>query len=127
MQPERRFNPRRGVNRLCRRGTAWTRAQKEKIMHHKAAMLILFLATFLQASDPNEQDKKDIKEPDKTDVAQQMRDLNSKASPPTNFRVGHVTPRAFDAKAITKTKDGFEIQLPSKAPVPTPTIYKGKI
>ncbi|MCE9565451.1 MAG: PQQ-binding-like beta-propeller repeat protein [Planctomycetes bacterium] len=48
-------------------------------------------------------------------------------SPPTKFRAGHVTPRKLDAKAIAKTDVGFTVQLPSKAPIPTPTVHKGKV
>src|SRR5438094_3287910 len=66
--------------------------------------------------------------PDK-DITAEAKDWNSAkfASPPTKFREGHVTPRKFDAKAIAKTPAGFTIQLPSGAPVPTPTVYRGKV
>ena len=49
------------------------------------------------------------------------------AAPPTQFRPGHVTPRKLDAEALTRTAGGFTVQLPSKAPVPTPSVYKGKL
>lgn len=49
------------------------------------------------------------------------------ASPPTKFRPGHANPRKLDEKAIKQTAAGFEIKLPSGAPIPTPTVYKGKI
>jgi outer membrane protein assembly factor BamB len=49
------------------------------------------------------------------------------AAPPTEFRAGHVTPRKLDAKAVQKTALGFTVQLPSKAPVPTPTVYDGRV
>ncbi|HWY87277.1 MAG TPA: PQQ-binding-like beta-propeller repeat protein, partial [Gemmataceae bacterium] len=69
------------------------------------------------------------KEPEKTDITAEVRRLNADASrmPPKEFRKGHVTPRPFDAASIKKTELGFEIQLPSKAPVPTPTVYEGKV
>lgn len=47
--------------------------------------------------------------------------------PPSKFRQGHVKPRKLDAKAIKKTENGFSIQLPSGAPIPTPSIYKDKV
>src|SRR5436190_7804695 len=66
--------------------------------------------------------------PDK-DITAEAKDWNSAkfASPPTKFRAGHVTPRKLDAKAVAKTPVGFTIQLPSGAPVPTPTVYRGKV
>ena len=71
----------------------------------------------------------DKKVPEKTDITAEVRRLNADGSqmPPQEFRKGHVTPRPFDAASIKKTELGFEIQLPSKAPVPTPTVYKGKV
>lgn len=63
------------------------------------------------------------------DVLALVQDWNSDkfASPPSSFRPGHVTPRELEDKATTKTKDGFVIQLPSGAPVPTPSVHKGKL
>src|SRR5579883_1899905 len=48
-------------------------------------------------------------------------------APPTKFRQGHANPRKLDAKAIQKLADGFTVQLPSKAPIPTPTVYRDKV
>ncbi len=75
------------------------------------------------------QDAKDKKEPDKTDITADVREMNSNkfAAPPTSFREGHVKARQLDARAITKTDTGFAIKLPSGAPIPTPTVYKGKL
>lgn len=72
---------------------------------------------------------KDKKEPEKTDITDLVREMNSAkfASPPTEFRAGHVNPKMLDAKAVKKTDVGFTIQLPSGAPIPTPTVYKGKL
>src|SRR5437868_120179 len=87
--------------------------------------------TFVPA-DSGEKAKKEpakIIEPEKSDITTQIRAMNSKEfqAPPSQFRAGHATPRNLEAKAITKTETGFSIQLPSNAPVPTPTVYKGKI
>lgn len=46
--------------------------------------------------------------------------------PPTEFRKGHVTQSAIQAN-VTKTADGFVVQLPSSNGVPTPTIHDGKL
>jgi outer membrane protein assembly factor BamB len=69
------------------------------------------------------------KETEKTDITAHVKEMNSSkfAPPPTNFRTGHVTPRKLDAKAIRLEEKGFTITLPSGAPIPTPTVYKGKL
>jgi outer membrane protein assembly factor BamB len=69
------------------------------------------------------------KEPESIDVTAKVREMNSDkfAAPPTEFRKGHVTARELEASAITKIDKGFAVQLPSKAPVPTPTVYRGKV
>lgn len=63
------------------------------------------------------------------DITAEVKEWNSAkfASPANTFRAGHVTPRKLDAKAITNSPTGFTIQLPSKAPIPTPTVYGGKV
>lgn len=63
------------------------------------------------------------------DVLEQMLEMNSAkfAAPPTKYRAGHVTARKLDAKAISKTQSGFEIKLPSGAPIATPAIHDGKL
>lgn len=63
------------------------------------------------------------------DITTDVKDWNSGkfAAPPTQFKQGHVKPRTLDAKAHQKLADGFSVQLPSKAPIPTPTVYKGKV
>ena len=45
------------------------------------------------------------------------------AAPPHDFRSGHVTKAKLDASAVQRSKGGFEVQLPSGAPVTTPTVY----
>jgi outer membrane protein assembly factor BamB len=49
------------------------------------------------------------------------------AAPRTEFRQGHVKPRRLDAKALTKAEAGFTIKLPSGTPIPTPSVYRGKV
>jgi outer membrane protein assembly factor BamB len=64
-----------------------------------------------------------------TDMLATVKEWNSDkfTAPPTSFRHGHVTPRPLGEKAVTQTKGGFVVQLPSGAPIPTPSIYKGKV
>ncbi len=82
----------------------------------------------LGAQDVKDKDK-DKKEPEKADITAKVREINSDkyVAPPTQFRAGHVNAKALDAKAIKKTDAGFTIQLPSGAPIPTPTVYKNKL
>jgi hypothetical protein len=63
------------------------------------------------------------------DILAMVKEWNSDkfASPPTKFREGKVVSRKLDEKATTQTKGGFVIQLPSSAPIPTPSIYKGNL
>jgi outer membrane protein assembly factor BamB len=49
------------------------------------------------------------------------------ANPPTQFRQGHATPRQLDPRAFQKSGAGYVIQLPSKAPINTPTVAGGKV
>src|SRR5947207_1460670 len=81
------------------------------------------------SKDAKDKGKKVEPKEEKTDITDKVREMNSAkfASPPTTFNPGHVKAKQLDAKAITKTKSGFEIKLPSGAPIPTPTVYKGKL
>jgi Ca-activated chloride channel family protein len=83
---------------------------------------------FLPSLDAQNAKDKDKKE-EKADITAQVRDMNSDkyAKPPTQFREGHVNAKKLDAKSLKKTDTGFIIQLPSNAPVPTPTVYKDKL
>jgi outer membrane protein assembly factor BamB len=49
------------------------------------------------------------------------------APPPRQFRSGHVTPRQLDPSAIRRTEGGFRAQLPSRAPIVTPTVHAGLV
>jgi outer membrane protein assembly factor BamB len=63
------------------------------------------------------------------DITDEVRKYNSDkyASPPTEFRQGHVTPRQLPASALKRNKTGYVVQLPSGAPVLTPAVYNGKV
>jgi outer membrane protein assembly factor BamB len=92
-----------------------------------------FLA--LSGEEPKSSDTKSkpdgssAKTQDPVDIVATVKEWNSDkfTSPPTKFREGKVTPRQLDEKAIASTKEGFTIKLPSGAPIPTPTVYKGKL
>lgn len=78
-----------------------------------------------QEAKDKDKDKKD----ESTDITAQVREMNTEkfAAPPSKFNPGHVKAKQLDAKAIKKTDNGFTIKLPSGAPIPTPTVYKGKL
>ena len=46
--------------------------------------------------------------------------------PPADFEPGTVSPLEFDAR-VRSTKVGFTIQMPSGSPIPTPTLYRGRL
>jgi outer membrane protein assembly factor BamB len=82
------------------------------------------------AVKPAKPDKKDAAQAEAaTDLLTTAKEWNSAkfASPPTTFRKGHVKPRALPARAVAATKNGFVVSLPSKAPIPTPSVYQGKV
>src|SRR5262245_60669577 len=98
-----------------------------------AALYVVVIAGFVAAGadgPPTAPAPRAVPEvpPDK-DITAEVKEWNSDkfASPPSKFRQGHVTARKFDEKAIAKTPVGFTVQLPSGAPIPTPTIYRGKV
>ncbi len=91
-----------------------------------AIVLGVFWVQGLLHAAPSEEATAETK---KVDVLAEVRKMNGPeyASPPTKFRAGHVTARKLDPEAIRKTDGGYTIQLPSKAPVPTPAVYDGKV
>src|SRR5262245_51123617 len=94
------------------------------------AMLFGCIALWSPLGAQDKENGNDKAKPDeKTDITAQVRELNSDKymSPPTKCRPGHANPRQLDAKAIKQTDTGFEVKFPSGAPIPTPTIYKGKM
>jgi outer membrane protein assembly factor BamB len=78
---------------------------------------------------PPKPDDKAAKAEAAADILATVKEWNSDkfAAPPTQFREGKATLRQVDEKATTPTKGGFVIQLPSGAPVPTPTVCNGKL
>ena len=80
-------------------------------------------------AEPAKSKDKPAKAAEKVDVLKDVRLWNSDKffAPPTQFRKGNVTPRKLDAKALQKVGNGFTVSLPSKAPIPTPTVYQGNL
>ncbi len=62
------------------------------------------------------------------DALHEVQALNSSRfpMPSANFEPGTVSPLGFDAQ-VRRTKEGFSIQMPSGSPIPTPTIYRGRL
>ncbi len=46
---------------------------------------------------------------------------------PSEFEAGHVSPREEDLPTVTKTDDGFVIEMPSGTPIATPTVDHGRL
>lgn len=93
------------------------------------ALAVLAAGLFaLHGEEPKPTDKP-AKADAPTDILSTVKEWNSDkfASPPTEFRQGKVTARKLDNKATTATRDGFVIQLPSGAPIPTPSVYQNKL
>src|SRR5262245_22107660 len=63
------------------------------------------------------------------DILQKARDWQDAPNPkpPTEFRAGHVTPRKLGKDALQAKPGGFEITLPSGAPLTTPTVYDAPV
>jgi outer membrane protein assembly factor BamB len=93
------------------------------------AMLTMHAAEPQEETPPVNAASTDKGDAQPVDVTAEVRKYNSDefASPPTEFRTGKAMPRELDDKAITPGKAGFIVQLPSGAPVPTPTVYEGKV
>jgi hypothetical protein len=91
--------------------------------------LLCGLAMLPHLAAQDQEKGKDKKEPEKEDITAKVREMNSDkyAAQLGNSRRATSRKKELDAKAITKTDMGFVIQMPSAAPIPMPTVYKGKI
>ncbi|MGE3802077.1 MAG: PQQ-binding-like beta-propeller repeat protein [Candidatus Kapaibacterium sp.] len=87
------------------------------------AALTTILSTPLSAQSPGDIDSSSV---DVTEKVIAMNNEHSKAIP-TTWNEGEVSELKLSTKAVKKRANGFEIALPSNAPVPTPTIYDGKL
>jgi outer membrane protein assembly factor BamB len=94
-----------------------------------AGLLALSGAEPKTADKPASPDDKVAKAEAPTDILATVKEWNSDkfTPPPKEFRQGNATAKPLDEKATTETKAGFVIQLPSGAPIPTPSVYKGKL
>ncbi|MBW3539974.1 MAG: PQQ-like beta-propeller repeat protein, partial [Planctomycetes bacterium] len=61
------------------------------------------------------------------DVLAAVRKMNSHPLPDGKFEAGHVSSRRPEGVKPTRTATGFTIRLPSGTPVPTPTVYRGRL
>ena len=102
---------------------------KQNMMRVALSLVVASAAVAGLWSDEPAKPKEPAKPAEKTDMLAEAQSWNSDKfmPPPTQFRTGNVTPRVLDAKAVKTLEKGFEISLPSGAPVPTPTVYKGKL
>lgn len=82
-----------------------------------------------EGKQDSEVKKVDVEKNKDVDVTKKFKEFNSTryTGPPTKFRPGHVTVRTLKKDAFKKNDNGFVVQLPSKAPIPTPTFYKGNL
>lgn len=98
-----------------------------------ALVLVLSgVVSFAQTDEPGKETKEEVKQEIKAepeDITEQVKEYNSDKyiSPPTSFRKGHVTEKKLDPKAIKKTENGYTVQLPSQAPIATPSVYEGTV
>lgn len=56
------------------------------------------------------------------DLLAEARQVNADHAPPETMRPGHVTRKLGRSAETTATPTGFSVQLPSRAPVPTPVV-----
>jgi outer membrane protein assembly factor BamB len=98
-----------------------------------SAVLVVLAGLVAWAEEPVKPKEKessaDKKKPADVDITKEVAAWSTDKflAPPTQFRQGHVTERKLDANAIKKGANGFTISLPSNAPIPTPTVYQGKL
>lgn len=59
--------------------------------------------------------------------ARTMNDATRFASPPTEFRTGHVSPLSLAEGSITRSDGRFEVRFPSGAPITTPAVHRGRV
>ena len=90
---------------------------------YAAAVLSSFLLSTAHAQSPF------TPAPLGEDILQKARDWQAAPNPkpPTEFRAGHVTPRKLGKDSLQAKPGGFEVALPSGAPLTTPTVYDGKV
>jgi outer membrane protein assembly factor BamB len=61
------------------------------------------------------------------DITEQVRQLNKNASWPKGFRSGSIELIRNHPAQVQRDKNGFVIKLPSNSPIPTPTVYNGRL
>ena len=91
-----------------------------------AGILLAGIAVTLPAQTPKGEDSNSVDIVDITEKVVAMNREHSK-SLPTTWQTGSVEEMQLDANEEAAIGDGFQIELPSGAPIPTPTIYNGKL
>jgi outer membrane protein assembly factor BamB len=63
------------------------------------------------------------------DITAKMREINSPRypAPPSQFRVGQAKAMAENRVQLRRQAQGFTLEFPARAPIPTPTVYEGKL
>ena len=63
------------------------------------------------------------------DITAKVREINSPRypAPPSQFRVGHAKAMAENRVQLRRQAQGFTLEFPAHAPIPTPTVYEGKL
>ncbi|MFO0750655.1 MAG: PQQ-binding-like beta-propeller repeat protein [Myxococcota bacterium] len=98
-------------------------------MSRRTPLAALALAALAGLAGSSEPARAAEAPPAKEDILAQAKAWNAKPNPPppTTFRDGNVTPRQLPPTALSSKAAGFELSLPSGAPVTTPTVYAGKV
>ena len=89
---------------------------------------LVFLGILTTTPHPQTISSEKEKLPDSTDILPEVLKINGDArfAPPLTFRQGIVSPATYD-NYLTKTEDGFIVQLPAVNNVPTPVWHDGSI
>lgn len=93
--------------------TSWTR------------MLCAFLAIAGASVPGRVPAASDVPAPE--DALADAQKMNSSAygKPPTKFRTGTASAQPLPAKHVARSAKGFEVKLPSGAPIPSPAVHEG--
>lgn len=83
-----------------------------------------------QLVEQKQEKEAESKTPEPVDITKKVVSNNDRskfAGPPVKFRKGHVNPIEGELPKAVSKDGGFEIQLPSGAPIPTVTFYNGRL
>ena len=90
-------------------------------------MVIGILAAGIKGGEPPEQMAASAEKPaDFTREANEMK-LKRVCRAAERISTRACNPLKLEESALSTSKKGYRVQLPSKAPIPTPTAYRGKL